>query len=101
MSSERSFTAVKSPNFLVTCSNVMYGLACVSFHGAKLLRMLPSDFMSRVPVPILRLLRRRRQEAGVVKRGQLLARDDLGPKAGHHALGAGVVRNVRKQGREG
>src|SRR5436190_4554218 len=44
--SDRLLTAVKSPNFLVTLSNWIYGLAFGSFHGAKSLRMLPSDFIS-------------------------------------------------------
>ena len=46
MVSDRLSTAVKSPNRLVTFSNWMYGFAFGSFHGAKSLRMLPSDFMS-------------------------------------------------------
>src|SRR5689334_17709951 len=93
MVSDRLLTAVKSPNFLVTLSNWIYGLAFGSFHGAKSLRMLPSDFM----IPTLRCFfkfpkrkRPRQLAAGVVSQC-LLAGDDLGPGARDDALCLGVV----------
>ncbi len=47
---DRSSTAVKSPNVLVTFSNEIYGFAWGSAQGAKLRRVLPSDFIG-VPCP--------------------------------------------------
>ncbi|MNV85004.1 hypothetical protein D3C71_1789220 [compost metagenome] len=45
MLSERSSTAVKSPNFLVTFLTEMNGLEAGSAQGAKERLILPSDFI--------------------------------------------------------
>src|SRR3954451_10666053 len=93
MISDRSLTAVNSPNFLVTFSNEMYGFDAGSAQGAKLRRMLSSD--SIFPLQLERAERPRQLPARAFVAS--LAGDDLGPDARHRALCLGVVRRNREE----